>query len=273
MYGQPQGGRMSPAHDLGVEGAKVALPVGLSGAMWLGLTPEQWVTTLTLIYLVGLLIHQFCKHFLALCAAWERFKTWRSSKAKRRKARQGRRQGGVAKIKVLGGLTLASASLLAFLGLWEGEGQNTVYADKLAGGLPTVCKGITPYTSSKPMAVGDVWTDEECEQEERRIVEQTQIYLDECLSVEVSQNTFDALSSHAHNFGWPKTCGSYSVRLINDGRLADGCRALAWKPNGAANWSYVGGAYVLGLHKRRLAEMELCLTPDKPDQSQGGTVW
>ena len=40
-------------------------------------------------------------------------------------------------------LVLGSSTLMAFLGKWEGEGQNIVYADKLARGLPTVCKGIT----------------------------------------------------------------------------------------------------------------------------------
>ncbi|MGY1893648.1 lysozyme, partial [Pseudomonas sp. SDT291_1_S447] len=48
---------------------------------------------------------------------------------------RGRIQAGV--------IALASAPLVIFLGTWEGRGQNTVYADKLASGLPTVCKGIT----------------------------------------------------------------------------------------------------------------------------------
>ena len=42
-----------------------------------------------------------------------------------------------------GTLVLVSAPFVAFLGKWEGTGQNTVYADALARGLPTVCLGIT----------------------------------------------------------------------------------------------------------------------------------
>lgn len=258
---------MSTPQDLALEAGKIMPPATVSGLLVFGISLDQWVTILTLAYLAGLIAHQiYYKHIGMLVSIWEKISAWRVSRAKQRKASKGRKQGGYAKVKVLGGLTLASGTLLAFLGLWEGEGQNTVYADKLAGGLPTVCKGITPYTSSKPMAVGDVWTDEECEQEERRIVEQTQTYLAECITADVSQNAFDALTSHAHNVGWPKTCTSYSVRLINEGRLADGCRALAWKSDGRPNWSYAGGKFVQGLHNRRLAEMMLCL---KPDQLQG----
>ncbi|NMX71329.1 lysozyme, partial [Pseudomonas sp. WS 5111] len=40
-----------------------------------------------------------------------------------------------------GSIALCSSTLVVFLGTWEGNGQNTVYADKLARGLPTVCKG------------------------------------------------------------------------------------------------------------------------------------
>lgn len=158
-----------------------------------------------------------------------------------------------------GGLALASAGLMAFLGIWEGSGEYTVYADKLAGGLPTVCKGITPYTSSRPVVVGETWTAAECEAEERRVVVQTQRQLTRCIQQPVPQHVFDALTSHAHNFGWPETCGSRAVRLINAGRIDAGCRALAWNPDGRPAWAYSDGTYYQGLHNRRLAEMAMCL--------------
>ena len=56
-----------------------------------------------------------------------------------------------------GAIALASATLIGFLGKWEGDGQNVVYPDKLASGLPTVCKGITRHTSPYPVIVGDYW--------------------------------------------------------------------------------------------------------------------
>lgn len=165
-----------------------------------------------------------------------------------------------------GALALASAPLVIFLGTWEGRGQNTVYADKLASGLPTVCKGITRHTSPFPVVVGDYWSPGRCAEVEQLVISKTQLQLVDCITdPDVSQNTFDALTSHAHNVGVPSTCASRAVALINAGRIADGCKALAWAPDGKTPvWAYVTDAqgrkrFVQGLHNRRLAEMKLCL--------------
>ncbi|QTT81067.1 lysozyme [Pseudomonas chlororaphis] len=165
-----------------------------------------------------------------------------------------------------GALALASAPLVVFLGTWEGHGQNTVYADKLARGLPTVCKGITKHTSPYPVVVGDYWSDDRCAEVEQLVIRKTQLQLADCITnPNVSQNTFDALTSHGHNLGVPRTCASRSVALINAGRIVEGCKALAWAPDGKTPvWAYVTTVqgrkqFVQGLHNRRLAEMELCL--------------
>lgn len=164
-----------------------------------------------------------------------------------------------------GALVLGSSTLMAFLGTWEGDGQNTVYADKLARGLPTVCKGITRYTSPYPLVVGDYWSDAHCAEVEQLVVRKGQLQIADCITnQDVGQDTFDALSSHGHNFGNPSTCASRAVALINAGRIAEGCKALAWAPDGKTPvWAYVTDAqgrktFVRGLHKRRLAEAELC---------------
>jgi GH24 family phage-related lysozyme (muramidase) len=165
-----------------------------------------------------------------------------------------------------GVLVLCSGPLIAFLGKWEGDGQNVVYADKLARGLPTVCKGITRHVSPYPVIVGDYWSDARCAEVESLVVQKGQLSLAECLTNQaITQNTFDALSSHGHNVGTPNTCASRAVGLINAGRIADGCKALAWAPDGKSPvWSFVTDAkgqkvFVPGLHYRRLEEMELCL--------------
>lgn len=167
---------------------------------------------------------------------------------------------------VAGAIALASASLMTFLGTWEGTGQNTVYADKLAGGLPTVCKGVTRHTSPVPVIVGDYWSDARCTEVESLVVRKGQLQLADCLTNQaIGQNTFDALSSHGHNVGTPNTCASRAVGLINAGRIAEGCRALAWAADGKTPvWAYVTNAqgkkvFVPGLHNRRLAEVELCI--------------
>ena len=159
-----------------------------------------------------------------------------------------------------GTIAIASAGLIAFLGTWEGNGQNEVYADKLARGIPTVCKGITRHTSPYPVIIGDYWSDAKCEEVERLVISKTQFTLADCITNEsISQNTFDALSSHAHNFGVAQTCASRALGLINSGKIKEGCRALAYGPKGEPVWSYAEGKFYRGLHRRRIAEMELCL--------------
>jgi GH24 family phage-related lysozyme (muramidase) len=164
-----------------------------------------------------------------------------------------------------GAIALASTPLVIFLGTWEGNGQNTVYADKLAGGLPTVCKGITRFTSSYPVVVGDYWSSAKCAEVEQLVIRKTQLQLAECITnPNVGQTTFDALTSHGHNFGVTSTCASRAVALINAGRIAEGCKALAWAPDGKTPvWAFVTDAkgqkrFVPGLHNRRLAESRLC---------------
>lgn len=172
-----------------------------------------------------------------------------------------------AKQKVVGGIIVAGVSMVAaspvlmsFLGVWEGNGQNVVYADKLAGGLPTVCKGVTKWTSPYPVIVGEYWPPKKCEKVERHVVVQTQRALSKCIKTPVPQGTFDALTSHAHNFGWNRTCNSATVREINKGNIKQGCYFLAQKQDGSPNWSFAGKVFYRGLYNRRLAERsELCL--------------
>lgn len=162
-------------------------------------------------------------------------------------------------------LVLASAGLMGFLHQWEdgGKTQHVVYADKLAKSLPTACGGITKHTSPVPVVVGEYWSDEKCAEVSRWVTERGQLNLLNCVRTKIGQNTFDALSSHAHNFGVPSTCASRALELINRGQLAPGCDALAHAPDGKTPvWSYAGGKFYRGLYNRRIAERALCLKPD-----------
>lgn len=168
-------------------------------------------------------------------------------------------------------LVLAGASYLGFVSRWEADGQQAtrVYADRLARGEPTVCDGITNQTSPYPVVVGDVWSPERCAEVNRLVAERTQLRLLDCVHARIGQNTFDALSSHAHNVGVGNTCASRALGLINAGRLQEGCRALAFTPGGAPNWSYVTAPdgsrrFVQGLHNRRQDEARLCARGDVP---------
>lgn len=176
---------------------------------------------------------------------------------------------GVIVGAALGGLVLASPELLDFLGDWEGRGR-TVYADKLAGGLPTACGGLTNHTSSKPVIVGEVWTEEECAAGLGEVVMAGQLKLADCFTRQPPQRVFDAFSSHEHNFGLAATCSSQAMKAYNAGDEAAACRLIAYTPDGQPNWSSVKTGRVLpngkpelrfvqGLHNRRLAEMAMCL--------------
>lgn len=164
-----------------------------------------------------------------------------------------------------GALTLYSDGLNGMLSRWEGEGQNVVYADKLAGGLPTVCRGLTPHTVSEPLVVGDYWSPEKCAEIERKIVEQGQIALADCLPETIKQGAFDAASDHGHHFGNPSTCASRAVGLMWDGKWAEACDAFAHAPSGRAVWSYItlpdgSHKFVRGLYNRALDRRRLCLS-------------
>ncbi len=182
---------------------------------------------------------------------------------------------GAAALLAAGTLVAYSPQLQEHLGRWEGDGQNTVYADRLAGGLPTVCKGITRYSSPYPVIVGDYWSEAQCEAVERMVVERSQIKLADCIHVTIRQHVFDALSGFAHNVGVPNVCASRAVGLINQGSIVAGCKAIAQAPDGRPVWSSVRDGvnpdgsprykFVPGLYNRRMAESEMCLTGQPVD--------
>lgn len=174
---------------------------------------------------------------------------------------------GTARALILAGtLVVGSPALMYFLGKWEGEGQNTVYPDTLARGLPTVCKGITKHSSPYPVVVGDYWSEERCEEVEQMVVKNSQLKLADCITnLTITQPVFDSLSSHAHNFGVAATCASRAVGLINAGNIRAGCHAIAWSPSGKPVWAFVtqpdgSKRFVQGLHNRRLDERKLCMS-------------
>ena len=85
---------------------------------------------------------------------------------------------------LVGSLALASAGVLTFLGQWEPDPRDPglVYADQLAGGLPTVCKGITRHVTRTPVVVGQRWTPARCAQEEGAAIEVLQLRLAQCFT-------------------------------------------------------------------------------------------
>jgi lysozyme len=162
-----------------------------------------------------------------------------------------------------GPLIIASAALLAFLGMWEGNAQYIVYADKLAGGIPTVCKGLTRHVTNTPIIVGEKWSAAKCEAEEIRVVTALQAELLECFSIPPPQSVFDAATSHAWNLGVNNTCKSSAMARFRVGDWPLGCRRLMMADDGRLIWAYVRVGtefkFVKGLANRREAEYKACI--------------
>jgi lysozyme len=168
---------------------------------------------------------------------------------------------------VVAGATLAAGSpfLMSFLGKWESGGRRVlvVYPDKLAGGLPTVCNGLTRHITSTPIVVGQRWTDEQCEAEERAAVVRVQHHLAACFKLPPSQAVFDMATSHAWNLGASATCSSGAMASWNRGEWMRGCQRLSRGDDGRMVWAYVTRSdgtkqFVQGLANRRADESTVC---------------
>jgi GH24 family phage-related lysozyme (muramidase) len=132
--------------------------------------------------------------------------------------------------------------------------------------LPTVCNGLTRHVTSTPIIVGERWSEEKCEAEERAAVVAVQQRLAPCFKRPPSQMVFDMATSHAWNLGPAATCGSGAMAAWNRGQWALGCQRIARGDDGSFAWSYtcktVSGqrqcTFVQGLANRRADEAQTC---------------
>jgi lysozyme len=167
---------------------------------------------------------------------------------------------------IAAGLVLGGVGALGLLAKWEPDKADPglVYADQLAGGLPTVCNGITKHVTKTPVIVGERWSPEKCAAEERAAVEQVQLKLLACFGdVVPPQSVLDAATSHAWNVGAGNTCGSAAMHAWKRGAWRVGCGLLQHAGSGKPVWSYVsdgkgGHRFVRGLYNRRGDERKVC---------------
>lgn len=164
-----------------------------------------------------------------------------------------------------GSLVLASAAAVDILHKWEPakgkpDAHLYVYEDRLASGTLTVCSGLTNAVSKKKLVKGDRWTQQECSENEEIALVELQEKLASCFKILPSQSVFDSATSHAWNFGYPKTCASASMKQWNLGNWKLGCNLIAYQYDGVTpNWSYSDGKFYRGLHNRRLDEARVCM--------------
>lgn len=174
-------------------------------------------------------------------------------------------------VAALGGfVTLLSPLLVDHVQKWEsGKARVLVaYADKQAGGIPTVCNGITRHVTSTPIVVGERWSEEKCIAEESAALERVQRQILPCFKRLPPPSVFDMASSHAWNLGASATCGSGAMQAWNRGEWQKGCNRISRGDDGRMVWSFVTrinprtGAkelvFVQGLANRRADETRKC---------------
>lgn len=172
--------------------------------------------------------------------------------------------------KVVAGLVIGSAGILTAMNSWERPpaerkgGASVVYADKLAGGLPTVCSGHTDWK----MRVGTAYTKDECDKIDAHEAEKVAVAIIACTGHTeqngiLNQHRLDSLTLMGVNVGSAGVCGSRAVKLIKARHFDEGCKAIANGPDGRPVWSYANGGatFVQGLYNRRLFERDWCLKP------------
>ena len=153
-------------------------------------------------------------------------------------------------------LLAALTSPLAYNTLDSLEGNiKTVYADRLAGGIPTYCAGRTDWAAK----VGDKLTDDQCKAVNKITLLEYGYSVLGCVDwAYLTPERLIGLTMFAVNVGKAGACGSQAVRMINAGSIGAGCDLIARTPAGLPNWSTADGVYVQGLQNRRQVERGFC---------------
>lgn len=129
--------------------------------------------------------------------------------------------------------------------------ENKTYMD--IAGIPTVCSGIT----GPDVVWGKTYSNRECRNLLEKHIQIHAKYVQDAVTYPIAPETRAALISFSYNVGGHAMKNSTAVRLINHGKVEQGCKAL-----GMWNKARVNGKLkvVKGLVNRRKEEIELCLS-------------
>lgn len=120
-------------------------------------------------------------------------------------------------------------------------------------GIPTVCSGVT----GPDVAWGKKYSARECRKLLEKHIQIHGKYVQDAVTYPISPQTRAALISFSYNVGGSGMRKSTAVRLINQGKIEQGCKALSsW------NKARVNGKLKVfkGLVNRRNEEIKLCLS-------------
>lgn len=177
--------------------------------------------------------------------------------------------GAATGVIVIAGLVLGGPDLISKLQAVEGS-TTTVYADKLAYGIPTVCSGRTDWS----LRVGQVYDKAFCDALDRKTAIEYGLAVVGCIGPErLNQNSLDGMTLFAVSVGKAGACGSRAAQLLRAGKHDEACRAISHGPDGRRVWITSGGQKRKGLANRRDFEKALCLKPmPQPAPSLGGAA-
>ena len=135
-----------------------------------------------------------------------------------------------------------------------GGGRFQAYPDPAPGnnGLPvTIGWGSTRGFDGKPINLGTVWTQEQCDRKKAEDMADFERQVRAILgNAPTTQGQFDSFVSFAYNIGADKLRGSTLMRKHKAGDHAGAQREFA-------KWNRAGGAVMRGLTRRRAAEAKL----------------
>jgi GH24 family phage-related lysozyme (muramidase) len=135
-----------------------------------------------------------------------------------------------------------------------GGGRFEAYPDPAPGnnGLPvTIGWGSTRDFNGKPIKLGTVWTQEQCDRKKAEDMAAFEGQVRAILgSTPTTQGQFDALTSFAYNLGSAALRNSTLMRLHKAGDHEGAAKQFA-------RWTKAGGRTMRGLVRRRAAEAKL----------------
>ena len=110
------------------------------------------------------------------------------------------------------------------------------------------------YGHTKEVQKGDVWSQSHAEHMLEVELHEYESYINEYVTVALSQNQFDALVSWVYNLGPANLNASTMLKVLNSGEYED-------VPAQMKRWNKAGGKVLEGLIRRR--EAEACLFKGK----------
>lgn len=128
--------------------------------------------------------------------------------------------------------------------------ENKPYMD--IAGVPTVCAGVT----GSDVIWGKSYSNRECRNLLEKHIQIHGKHVQNAVTYPISPKTRAALISFSYNVGGSAMRKSTAVRLINHGKIEQGCKALGMWTKARVNGRLVT---VKGLVNRRNEEIKLCI--------------